>query len=139
MSKERLFLDTAYVLARIDRRDQNHQSAVALQNRTRAAAEVWTTEAVLIEVGNGLSASNRDHAIRFIGQCYHTANIRVVPLTTALLMEGLDLYRTRSDKQWGLTDCISFVVMRMHDLTDALTSDHHFRQAGFRALLLEVS
>jgi len=137
MSAERLFLDTAFVLARVDRRDQHHRSAVALQDRARAAAEVWTTEAVLIEVANGLSASNRDQAIRFIELCYNTANIRVEHVTTSLVLEGLDLYRTCRDKCWGLTDCISFVVMRRESLVDALTSDHHFRQAGFRALLLE--
>ena len=45
------------------------------------------------------------------------------------------LRSTQRDER--LTDCISFVVMSTNGLTDALTSDHHFRQAGFRALLLE--
>jgi predicted nucleic acid-binding protein len=38
---------------------------------------------------------------------------------------------------WSLTDCTSFLVMRDAGLTDALTTDEHFRQAGFRAVLLE--
>jgi predicted nucleic acid-binding protein len=139
MSRERFFLDTAYVLARVDRRDQYHRSAVALQERTRTAAEVRTTEAVLIELGNSLSTSNRTEAVRFIEQCYRTKNMWVVPLTTSLRLEALELYRTRPDKPWGLTDCISFIVMQAQQLVDALTSDHHFRQAGFRALLLEES
>lgn len=105
--------------------------------RVRAATEVWVTEAVLTEVGNALSAVNRDAAVRFIQQCYHTANIRVVTVDTQLLTRALELYEARPDKTWGLTDCISFVVMHEQGLTDAVTADKHFLQAGYRALLLE--
>jgi uncharacterized protein len=42
---------------------------------------------------------------------------------------------SRRDKEWSLTDCISFVVMKERGLTEALTADHHFEQAGFKALL----
>lgn len=138
MNGDRLFLDTAYVLARVDRRHQHHRLAVALGRRVRDAAEVWTTEAVLIEIGNGLSATHRDEAVRFIRQCYQTSNIRVESLDTPLLSRALTLYEARPDKLWGLTDCISFAVMENHRLTEALTSDRHFHQAGFRALLLEA-
>ena len=48
---------------------------------------------------------------------------------------GLALYANRTDKDWSLTDCISFVVMNERGITDALTGDHHFEQAGFAALL----
>jgi uncharacterized protein len=47
------------------------------------------------------------------------------------------LYRQRPDKDWGLTDGISCVVMREQGLTQALTSDHHYLQASFRAMMLE--
>jgi uncharacterized protein len=47
------------------------------------------------------------------------------------MRRGTDLYNARSDKGWSLTDCISFEVMREHGLTEALTADHHFTQAGF--------
>jgi predicted nucleic acid-binding protein len=53
------------------------------------------------------------------------------------LEQAVELFRTRSDKSWSLTDCLSFVVMQEEQLSDALTPDHHFRQAGFRALLIE--
>jgi predicted nucleic acid-binding protein len=62
--------------------------------------------------------------------------MKVVSVDTSLLNRGLDLYHSRPDKDWGLTDCISFVVMREQNLIDALTADRHFVQAGFRALLL---
>jgi uncharacterized protein len=64
--------------------------------------------------------------------------MRVEPLDTTLLSGALTLYEARADKLWGLTDCISFVVMQRRGLTEALTSDRHFHQAGFRALLLEA-
>ena len=64
--------------------------------------------------------------------------MRVVSVDTSLLLRALELYRTRPDKTWGLTDCISFVVMQDHGLTDAVTPDTHFQQAGFRVLLVEA-
>ena len=50
-------------------------------------------------------------------------------------LRAVDLYDDRRDKMWGLTDCLSFVVMQDNGLTDALTADDHFRQAGYRVLL----
>ena len=52
-----------------------------------------------------------------------------------LFEQGVGLYDERHDKQWSLTDCISFVVMKQRNLQDALTGDHHYEQAGFTALL----
>lgn len=138
MSSERFFLDTAYVQALVNARDQHHSVARALVQRVRAASEVWVTEAVLTEVGNVLARSHRAEASAFIAGCYTTANIRVVSVDTTLLHRALDLYKRRADKAWGLTDCLSFVVMQDHGLMDALTPDEHFQQAGFRTLLREV-
>ena len=59
----------------------------------------------------------------------------IVPLTNDLYAQALILYRSRIDKEWGLVDCLSFVVMRERMLTEALTADQHFEQAGFQALL----
>lgn len=51
--------------------------------------------------------------------------------------DAWSIYKSHADKQWSLTDCISFVAMRRVSITDALTFDHHFEQAGFRALMRE--
>lgn len=93
-------------------------------------------EAVLIEFANALSAVNRKAAVQFIEQCYYTDNIRVVTVDTQLLNRAVQLYQSRLDKTWGLTDCISFIVMQDRGLIDAVTADKHFVQAGYRALLL---
>ncbi len=135
MNSKRFLLDTAYVLALLNTRDQYHQEAVALFPHVRAASEVWITEAILVEVGNALARSQRAAASSFIAQCYATPNIRVVPVDTSLLQRAVDLYRSRADKSWGLTDCISFIVMQDHGLSDAFTTDTHFEQAGVRAVL----
>ena len=58
-------------------------------------------------------------------------------MDTALLRKALELYRSRDDKEWGLTDCISMVVMQEQGLLEVVTADHHFKQAGFRASLLD--
>lgn len=65
------------------------------------------------------------------------SNVNVVPLTPDLLGRALQLYAARPDKDWGLTDCVSFEVMRERGIEEALAADQHFIQAGFRALLLE--
>ena len=135
MSRERLFLDTAFIQALLNSYDEYHQQAKQLFPRVRSAAEVLLTEAILVEVGNALSRFNRSGAVQFIQQCYRTDNIRVVSVDTGLLMGALDLYQARPDKDWGLTDCISFIVMQQQDLVDAVTSDRHFLQAGFRILM----
>jgi len=137
MSSERLFLDTAFIQALLNPRDAYHKQAKELFPRIRLASEVWITEAILVEVGNALSAFNRKSAVQFIQQCYRTDNIKVIGIDTTLLMQALALYQSRSDKTWGLTDCISFVVMQQNNLTDAVTGDRHFVQAGFRALMLQ--
>src|SRR5688500_16685843 len=64
------------------------------------------------------------------------ARVRVIAASSALLQRGLELYATRPDKDWSLTDCISFVVMRDEGISDAATGDHHFAQAGFNALFI---
>lgn len=135
MSNERLFLDTSFVQALLNRGDQYHLHAVALLPRVQSAAEVLVTEAVLTELGNALSTFDRSAAVQFIDQCYETPNIRVVSVDTSLFRRAVGLYRARQDKEWGLTDCISFVTMQDEHYVEALTADRHFLQAGFHPIM----
>ena len=75
MSAERFFLDTAYIQAILNARDQDHQAARSMFPRVRSAREVWVTEAVLIEVANALARAHRAQAAAFIERCYKTSNI----------------------------------------------------------------
>jgi predicted nucleic acid-binding protein len=97
-----------------------------------------TTQAILIEIGNALSKrTQRQAAVRLLRSFESDANIEIVPLSAELYEQAFRLYSQRGDKEWGLTDCISFVVMSERGITSALTGDRDFQQAGFRALLLE--
>jgi hypothetical protein len=59
----------------------------------------------------------------------------VVPASRDLLDRAMELYHQHVDKEWTLTDCVSFVAMREREIAEALTQDHHFKQAGFTILL----
>ena len=89
-----------------------------------------------METGNGLAeTANRSMFAAFVRRFRAAQDVEVVPATMEWFDRGLELYETRPDKEWSLTDCISFLVMRERGVTDALTNDHHFEQAGFRVLL----
>ena len=77
-----------------------------------------------------------------VGDLNRSYNDRVEPVLSALdesladvLDDAVTLYLARQDKQWSLTDCTSFVAMQREKITEALTGDHHFEQAGFVILL----
>ena len=134
-----VFLDTAYAIALASERDAYHSQALRLATELRAErVRLVTTQAVLLEIGNALSKERyRLGAIRLLTALEADPAVEVVPLTHDLYSRAFHLFRERLDKEWGMTDCISFVVMRDRGLSQALTPDAHFRQAGFRALLLE--
>ncbi len=136
---DRLFLDTGYVMARFNRRDQYHQVAGRLSPLMANCRELWTTDAVLLEIAAAFSHPNqRDIAVRLWDQ-FHSSAVpyRVIECSGRMMQEAMTLYRSRTDKSWSLTDCLSFVVKKQEGLTAALTPDQHFPQAGFRALMLE--
>jgi len=128
------FVDTSFLLALLLKRDAYHEKALAWQLAT--VGEVVTTEYILIEFVDALSAERvRPLAGNTVSELRSDRRTRVIPASTALLDQGLDFFASHRDKRWSLTDCISFLVMRREGIADALTSDHHFEQAGFRALL----
>jgi len=97
---------------------------------------VVTTQDVLVEIGNALaSVGRRSFAVQYIQAIKRADPFEVVEASPELFHRGLALYEERQDKEWGLTDCISFVTMRDRGLQAALTTDHDFEQAGFTALL----
>jgi len=67
--------------------------------------------------------------------CGGASSFEVVPLSHEIFDQALDFYHQHHDKQWSLTDCTSFIVMQQRGITEALTGDRHFEQAGFTALL----
>lgn len=129
-----VFADTFFFLALINPRDAAHARAVAAA--TGRTAPLLTTAWVLTEVADALAATPDRHLVqRILADLDQEPRDIVVPASPDLFDRGLRLYLARPDKQWSLTDCISFVAMQERNVTEALTADHHFEQAGFVALL----
>lgn len=129
-----VFADTYYYLALTSRSDAGHSRAVAFSHAYHG--RVLTTPWVLTEVGDALASTDlRRLFIALLHDVKRDVHVTVVDPANELFEEGCKLYSERADKSWTLTDCISFVVMERHRVVDALTADHHFEQAGFKALL----
>lgn len=128
------FVDTSYLIALVRTGDAHHARAMAWLAAVRG--DLLTSEYVLLEFVDAVCPPLvRQRAAAAVRALRDDDQTRIVPGSTALLNEGLDFFARHADKRWSLTDCTSFVVMRRDGITDALTSDHDFEQAGFRALL----
>jgi|CXWL01.1.fsa_nt_gi predicted nucleic acid-binding protein len=139
MERRRLkttFLDTSYVVALINKTDEFHQRANELVEEYENT-QLVVTDSVLLEIGNSLAREYKHEAVAVIEEFIASRNTTIVRLSETLFGRAFDLYKQYSDKTWGLVDCVSFVVMQEHNVTDALTHDHHFIQAGYRALMRE--
>jgi predicted nucleic acid-binding protein len=129
-----VFADTSFYIALVSPRDVHHPDALAYMRNHRG--RVTTTDYVLIEVGNWLSQTgDRPSFIALMRQLETDPELTVMPGSRDLFEQGYELYKARADKTWSLTDCISFVVMEQMGLSEALTADRHFGQAGFTVLL----
>ena len=129
-----VFADTYYFLALLAPADEGHAAAVAA-SRTLPVRLV-TTAWVLVEVADALSGSaTRLRCAGFIEDLERKPMFLVLPGSRESFQAGLELFRSRPDKDWSLTDCLSFVAMKERGIAEALTGDRHFEQAGFTALL----
>ena len=129
-----VFAGAFYFVARLNRRDQHHERVLAFSLNFRA--RLLTTDWVLMAVAGALAQSEcRVRMREFILHLRGTSACEIVPASRAWLDRALDLCHLHMDKGWTLTDCASFVIMRERQISDALTGDKHFEQAGFTALL----
>ncbi len=126
--------DTGFFLALLDARDDLHARALAWARHIQD--QLLVTEYVLWETVNFASApANRAKVHALVGHIHSTRGYEIVSATGELFEAGLQFHESRPDKEWSLTDCISFVVMQNRQIRRALAFDHHFEQAGFEALL----
>ncbi len=129
-----IFADTGYFLALLQPDDSLNASA----RRWSLAIEepLLTSEFVLIEFADALSSPRgRVRVAPFLASLSSQHGLEIVPASSELFDLGLDLYARRPDKEWSLTDCISFALMEERGVSRALAFDYHFEQAGFEALL----
>ncbi len=131
----RVFADTYFYLALLNPHDVVHSTARQWSSGS-SIRQVVTTDWVLLELADAMHMPyERTVAASFIADLRVAVNTRIVPASEELLERGFALYASRPDKAWSLTDCLSFVVMADERLTQALTGDHHFTQAGYEALM----
>ena len=129
-----IFVDTGYLLAVLNPRDELFQRAQDWALTVREP--LITTEYVLCELVNSLSTPiDRPKSHSAIAEIQASTSWELISANKPLFSEGLLLHQQREDKHWSLTDCLSFVVMQQRKLSAALTFDRHFEQAGFDALL----
>jgi len=132
-----VFADTSYFIALLSEQDDFHEEALAWSEDFLGRTVV--TEYVLVELGNALSRSKyRDRFSPLVEHLLIDTETVLVPASATLFRQGRQLFAGRPDKTWSMVDCLSFVVMKQRRLIDAFTTDQHFIQAGFRALLREA-
>jgi predicted nucleic acid-binding protein len=131
-----VLVDTAAWIALVNTRDELHSRAEqTLADLRRGNVALITTEFVLLEVSNALCTSAwREKGVKLIDGLRSLADLQIVGADTTLLAEGWQLYRSRLDKEWSLTDCTSIIVLQKERIDQVFTSDH-FEQAGFIKLL----
>jgi uncharacterized protein len=132
-----VFADTGYWVALLNPRDELHDKATAL-SKSLNPLHIVTSEMVLTEVLNDFSRRGqylRQAATKLIDRIQKNPNITLISQTSQQFHQGLELYKNRLDKNWSLTDCVSFKTMEQMGICEALAYDKHFEQAGFSALL----
>ena len=129
-----VFADTFYFLALLDSRDRRHAAAADYSRDPQL--RLVTTEWVLAEFGNAYChpRDRADFSALYRALINHP-RVKIIPADSRFFQRGVELFEQRTDKDWSLVDCLSFVAMRDEGITESLTGDNHFEQAGFIALL----
>lgn len=129
-----VFADTFYFIAQLNTGDESHSQAI--DYTASFSGRLLTTDWVMVELADACSRPpDRERFVRFYRLLPAMPDITIITCQRELLVAGFALYAQRPDKEWSLTDCISFVVMEREGVIEALTGDHHFEQAGFTILL----
>ena len=129
-----VFADNSFYIALVNPRDEHHGRACRFADEHQG--DFVTSAWVIEELANYLcDATNRFLFLSMFEDLRSDASVTIIPLSTDLFDRGIELYAARPDKNWSLTDCISFSIMEQLKLREAAATDHHFVQAGFTALL----
>ena len=132
-----VFVDTHYLIAVINRFDQSHKSSISIISQL-TNTKLVVTETVLVETLNYFAEFRpeaKQYAADTIESFAANNNVEVIEQTSELFREGIKQYKSRLDKGYSLTDCISMNVCRQLGIHEILTHDHHFEQEGFKILL----
>ena len=127
------FIDTSYVIALVNPKDEYHSWALRLSEKVNDCRFI-TTDLILFEVANYLAKDFKPQFIEIINSFIKSEDIKIIWHSGNLFKKAYEKYCRFYDKQWGLVDCLSFVIMEKNNITTALSIDHHFEQAGFLLL-----
>ncbi len=130
---EAIFVDSFAWIATINKSDNYHEISLRiLEELLNKQAKLITTNYVLIETINALSKREfRKTVIEFIDKLEKSPSVQIVKITDEIYNNAWTLYQQRIDKDWGITDCTSFEVMKVFNIKKAFTNDKHFDQAGY--------
>lgn len=134
-----IFADTSGWGHLVDRSQKHHKLATLIYREARDRNDRFiTTNYVLSELA-ALFISPLDiprpKAIAFINSLKQSPYIEIIHIDIQTDVKAWQLFSQRPDKNWSLVDCSSFVIMNYRQITEALTNDRHFEQAGFVRLL----
>ena len=130
----KIMVDTSGFFSLYDEADAFHEPAISFYD---AAAKRLTTNYVLAEYTAlaHVRGVPRSEIIKFSRRILDDQAIEIIWINEDLHRQTVVLMAERADKNYSLCDAASFVIMRMSEITDALTTDKHFRQEGFTRLL----
>jgi hypothetical protein len=130
-----LFVDTSGWMACADAADPAHKSAIAARDAwLEKNGLLLTTDYVVDETLTLLRLRlGMDEAEAWWLQVEASTKLRWESIDQNRAERAREFFFRYRDKEFSFTDCTSFVVMRELKMREALTTDHHFSQAGFIA------
>lgn len=134
---EAVFVDSFTWIAVINKSDNYHEvSLKTMEELLNKHVKLITTNYVVVETINALSKVEfRKAVIEFIDKLEKSPSVKIVKITDEIYNSAWTFYQQRMDKDWGITDCTSFEVMRMFNIKKAFTNDKHFKQAGYSSMV----
>ena len=134
---ETVFVDSFAWIAVINKSDNYHRiSLKTLEEFLNKHVNLIATNYAIVETINALSKVEfRKAVVEFINKLERSPSVEIVKITDEIYNNAWALYQQRMDKNWGITDCTSFEVMRMFNIRKAFTNDKHFEQAGYSVVV----
>ena len=140
MARGEAFADTSALYAAVDARDAHHRhTALLMRQLAQTGRMIVTTDYVVAETLNlAVTRRGRIVADRLLQLFETSSGLRMEWIGPERFLAAKAFFRRHSDHGYSFTDCTSFIVMRELQIRDALTSDRHFTEAGFRTLLKRI-
>ena len=140
MARGEAFADTSALYAAVDARDAHHRNAALLMRQlAQTGRMIVTTDYVIAETLNlAVARRGRIVADRLLQLLETSSGLRMEWIGPERFLTAKAFFRRHGDHGYSFTDCTSFIVMRDLQIRDALTSDRHFTEAGFRTLLKRI-